>query len=86
MKRNTHIKSIIICAAVGALLRVSAIAGPPSYLYSQGSPLPYKATTNVARKSGRPFFHRQADNVPWHGVPRLFNAGQGVISLDEFDQ
>jgi hypothetical protein len=86
MKRSTRIKSIVVRAAVGALLHASAFAGPPSYLYSQGYPLPFKPTTNVVPTSGRPFFHRQAGKVRWPGMPRLFNAGQGVISLDEFDQ
>jgi hypothetical protein len=86
MNKNTSIRSIVVRAAIGSLLHASAFGGPSSYMYSQGYALSYKPIVNPVRTSARRIFHKQAGRMRWSGMSRLFNAGQGVISIDEFDR
>jgi hypothetical protein len=80
MNRTKTIRSIVRRAAVGAVLHATAVAGPATYLYSQG---PYAHPVQAVRPLKYPVVKKSPQKAKWPGMPHLLTVGQGVISIDQ---
>jgi len=84
MKRTKTIKSIVVRLAVGTMLQGSAFAGPATYLYWQEPPLP--SMHSAVRPLHDSVVKKPHQKTKWPGASHLLTVGQGVISINQFDQ
>lgn len=82
MKTKT-IRSIVIRVAFGALLHGTAYAGPARQLYEPVPPLVLSDVKRPAQPSRHLVFTTPSGNARRLCTPRLFDFGEGVISIDE---